>query len=118
MAGDLEPFNWSTTIRHAEELLAFGQKAASFLRSVSKLRILNGHFIDVTFDATDGVNARHSLGRPYYGVIVVRSTNAVATPMITVLDPKSAARVNIDPAKYVALGAETAFSATVTLWVF
>lgn len=113
----LPPFSWGTTLR-AADVLAFCQQAATFLRAVSNLRMLDGHFLTVSFDAIDGVNVRHSLGRPYLGVFVVNSTDAVHTPMITCLVAADAAATGIDPAEYVSIGAETAWTGTVTLWVF
>jgi hypothetical protein len=114
----LPPFAWSTTLRKTEELLAFCQKSAEFLRAVSKLKILDGQFIEITFDAFDGATPRHSLGRPYNGMIVVNTSNAGVTPMISCLPARSAQRAGVDPTKYVAVGAETAWTGTVTAWVF
>jgi hypothetical protein len=114
----LPPFAWSTTLRDAKELLGFCQKVAEFLRTVSKLRILDGRFIDVTFDGSATANALHGLGRQFYGCIVVRSSNATGTDALTTLDPASVEALGVDSSKYVCLGSPTAITATVTLWVF
>lgn len=118
MAG-LPPFAWATTIRKAEETLAFCQKAAEFLRAVSKLKILDGQFIEVDFVATDRVDfARHTLGRPYNGGFVVMSDNTTATPMVSVFPAALAAKFGIDPRVYVPIGSPTVFTAKLTVWVF
>lgn len=118
MAG-LPPFPWATTVRQVQELLAFAQKTAEFLREISKIQILDGQFIDAKFVASDHVNdLRHTLGRPYNGAFVVASSNPGGTPMISVLPPRDSARVGIDPAKFLAIGADVAWTGTATLWVF
>lgn len=117
MAG-LPKIRWSTTIRSAEEVLSFCRSAAEFLRSVNDLQILNGQFITASFAAAASVNARHQLGRAYRGVIVVRTSDATATPAVSVIPAADALAAGGDPASYVALGATSAFTADVTLWVF
>jgi hypothetical protein len=118
MAGALPPFAWSATLRTLEDLLPFGKKTAEYLRLLGRLRILDGRFVDVTFDAASTANVLHGLERQFYGCIVVRSTDATGTPSLTALDPASVLALGLDPAKYVCLGASSAFTATVTLWVF
>lgn len=120
MAG-LSPFAWSTTLRKPAEVFAFCQKVAEFLRAVSKLEILRGHFVEVEWPSgATGVNAPHQLGRPYKGVIVVASGNASATPALTVLPATEAEGLGIDSSKVLALGSIAVFASTVTitLWVF
>ena len=120
MAG-LSPFAWSTTLRKPAEVFAFCQKVAEFLRDVSKLDLLRGHFLEVEWPSgANGVNARHQLGRPYKGVILVNSTNASATQAVTVLSQAAGEGAGVDTSKYVPLGTPTAFAASMTLtfWVF
>lgn len=119
--GALPQLAWSTTLRTIDELLPFCQKVAEWARAVSVLRILDGRFLDVTFAAgASSANGRHGLGRQFYGVIVVRSTNATGTPALTTLDPVSVKGLGADPAVFIALGSAAPFpsAATVTLWVF
>jgi hypothetical protein len=117
MAG-LPPFAWSTTLRKAEETLAFCQKAAEFLRAVSKLKILDGQFIEVDFAAASTVLARHSLGRAYNGAIVVASNNASGTPVVSAFGAKAAGYLGLDVTRYIELTSTTPFTATLTVWVF
>ncbi len=117
MAG-LPPFPWATTLRKTEELLAFCQKTAEFLRVVSKLEILNGQFLTVQFTSTAFVTVRHTLGRPYNGAIVVASSNTTGMPGVTAFDARILAKVGIDPATFIQLGGHTVFSARVIVWVF
>jgi len=117
MAG-LPPFPWATTIRETKELLGFCQKVAEFLRAVSKLEILNGHFVQVSFVATGGALARHTLGRPYNGAIVVASSDPEVTPGVLAVSVKEAVRLGVPVSEKVAFSAPSAFTATLTVWVF
>jgi len=90
----------------------------AFLRAVSKVPLLNGYEVTVTFTATDTVTQRHSLGRAYRGCIVYASTVPTSTPHITVTDPETASRAGVDIANYFQIGAETSWSGTVTIWLF
>lgn len=117
MAG-LPPFAWSTTLRKAEETLAFCQKAAEFLRAVSKLKILDGQFIEARFEATDNVVVRHTLGRPYNGAFVVATSDSTGMPGVACFGSAYFAKAGGEPAKFLPLGANTSFTATVTVWVY
>ena len=115
----LPPFPWSTTLRKPGELLAFCQKVAEFLRAVSKIQILDGQFIEASFVASKSPGlVRHTLGRPYAGAFVVTSSNPGDAPMISVLPPLASAQAGVDPAVFLAMGAQVAWTGTVTLWVF
>lgn len=113
----LPPFSWGTTLK-AADVLAFCQRVAEFLRAVSKLRILDGQFLEVAFAATDTVNARHQLARPYAGALVVASTNPTTMTMVSVLTPAAAAAAGLDVSAYAAVRSEAAWTGTVTLWLF
>jgi hypothetical protein len=117
MAG-LPPFPWATTLRRTEELLAFCQKTAEFLRVVSKLEILNGQFLTVQFTAVGNMTVRHSLGRPYKGAILVASDDSTGTPGVTAFDAHDFARLGGDPATFIPLGAHIVFTARLVVWVF
>lgn len=114
----LPPFPWSTTLRRTEQLLAFSQKTAEFLRAVSKLKILDGQFLTVPFQATSNVIVRHSLGRAYNGAFVVASTNSTGTPGVSCFNSAAFAKLGGDPTEFVPLGANAAFTATLTVWLF
>lgn len=117
MAG-LPPFPWATTIRKTEELLGFSQKVAEFLRAVSKLELLTGHFAQVSFVATNSAVMRHALGRPYNGAIVVASSDPQATPAVTAVAVREAVRAGVPVTEAIALGAPSSFTATLFVWVF
>jgi hypothetical protein len=115
----LPPFPWATTLRKTEEILGFCQKVAEFLRAVSKLQILDGQFVQASFVASKSPGLiRHTLGRPYNGAWVVSTTNPGSAPMISVLPPLESAQAGIDPAVYLAMGAQAAWTGTAKLWVF
>jgi len=118
MAG-LPKLRWSTTLRKAEEVVDAVRALLEWTQAASKLEILNGHLITASFVATAAVNVRHQLGRPYKGVIVVSSTDASSTPGVTTLPASALSGTGTgDPSKYVALGATSAFTADLVLWVF
>ena len=117
MAG-LPPFPWATTLRKPEELLGFCQKVAEFLRAVSKLELLSGHFVQVSFVATKNAVVRHALERPYNGAIVVASSDPQVTPAVTAVSVREAVRLGVAVSETIALGAPSAFTATLTVWVF
>lgn len=91
---------------------------AEFDQAVARCPLLNGQLITADFDGVDSVEVRHSLRRPYRGAFVVCSTDAGATPAVTALDAPSVAALGADPSRFLYLGAASAFTATVTLWVF
>jgi hypothetical protein len=118
MAG-LPPFPWATTLRRTEELLGFCQKVAEFLRGVSKLQILDGQLLEVTFANVRGVRVRHTLGRPYTGAIVVMTNDTAVTPLVTAFDVREAGRQGLDVSRFIELGGGAVpFTATLTVWVF
>jgi hypothetical protein len=117
MAG-LPPFPWATTIRKTEELLGFCQKVAEFLRAVSKLELLGGHFVEASFVAANSARVRHALGRPYNGAIVVASSNPQVTPAVTAVAVGNAVLLGVPVSEVVALGAPSSFTATLTVWVY
>ncbi len=108
----LFPLAWSTTIRRAEELLFFCQKVAEFLRTVSNIPLLDGQLVTVAFTASAQGIARHTLGRPYRGAIIVTTSNAIAAAYAL------APALVSDPANYVPIQANGAQTATVVAWVF
>jgi hypothetical protein len=118
MAGLLPPFPWATTLRRPGEIFGFCQKVAEFLRAVSRLEILGGHFVEAEFVATDIALVRHALGRPYTGAIVVASSDPSVTPTVTAVSVGAAVQLDLPVTEAVALGAPSAFTATLLVWVF
>lgn len=113
----LSPFAWSTTLSRTEHLLQFCQKAAEFLRAVSKLQILDGQFLEVKFASAQTVRVRHTLGRPYNGAIVVMTDNG-STPAVHAFSSAELGRQGVLVNEVIELRAAASFTAKLTVWVF
>jgi hypothetical protein len=114
----LPPFAWSTTLRNTEALLSFAQKTAEFLRAISKLKILDGQFLDVNFVAASAARVRHTLGRPYNGAIVVMTSDAAVTPAVHAVSSVTLGQQGVPVDEVIELGGTVSFTAKLTVWVF